>query len=100
MTLSVVCVQVGVVAFSGVADTPSGCYAEELAFATADNKKVMNEYLETVEAAGGTNYVDALETAFDLLKKSPEILSSKKRREYRKSFINLHHRRRLHFVRI
>ena len=70
------------VAFSDIVRTPPGCYSEKLAFATDDNKKKLCEYLDGVTATGGTNYVDALKTAFQLLTKSAASHTDETRRKY------------------
>jgi len=75
--------QVGLVAFSEVVRTPPGCYSEELAFATDGNKDVFYQYLDGIQARGGTDYVKALEKAFQLLKKSAILESDNTRRMYR-----------------
>ena len=60
--------QMGVVSFfSGSVDTLSGCYSKELAFATTDNKRAMNTYIDDMEADGATNFIKPLEKAFELL---------------------------------
>ena len=71
------------VAFSEVVRTPPGCYSEELAFATDGNKDVFYQYLDGVEALGSTDYVKALERAFQLFKWSAIFQSDKTRRKYR-----------------
>ena len=61
--------QMGVVSlFSGSVDTLSGCYSNELAFATTDNKRAMNTYIDDMVAGGATNYIEPLEKAFKLLR--------------------------------
>ena len=71
------------VVFSEVVRTPPGCYSEELAFATDGNKDVFYQYLDGIKARGSTDYVKALETAFQLLKWSAVLQSDKTRRKYR-----------------
>ena len=68
-------------AFSEVVVTPPGCYSEELAYATDDNKDVMYKFLDDIKAEGGTDYVEALRAAFQLLGKSGEYKSAKTRRK-------------------
>ena len=70
------------VAFSDIVRTPHGCYSEKLAFATDDNKKTLCDYLDGVTATGGTNYVDALKTAFQLLGESATSHTDETRRKY------------------
>ncbi|KAI0211084.1 VWFA and cache domain-containing protein 1 [Lamellibrachia satsuma] len=52
----------------GSVDTLSGCYSKELAFATTDNKREMNTYIDDMVAGGATNYIEPLEKAFKLLR--------------------------------
>ena len=60
--------QMGVVSWlSDSVDTLSGCYSNELAFATTDNKRAMNTYIDAMTAVGATNYIKPLEKAFELL---------------------------------
>ena len=68
-------------AFSEVVVTPPGCYSEELAFATVDNKDVMYKFLDGIKAMGGTDYIIALHTAFKLLNTIAESHPEKTRRK-------------------
>ena len=65
--------QVGFVYFDDTAKTPAGsgkyeCFSEEIAFATPQNKKQMNETIGKVISSGhSSRYIPALETAYKLL---------------------------------
>ena len=62
--------QVGVVSFSTDAVTPPGndettCYETQLAKATPENRKYLNQYVNKLKAVYDTYYIDALNKAFD-----------------------------------
>ncbi|KAI0212439.1 hypothetical protein LSAT2_002639 [Lamellibrachia satsuma] len=80
--------RIGVVVFSDEAYTPPGsdetssCFGRQLAYATSDNTDYLLDYLERIKAFGGTNYMSALEKAFDLLRHSPAAsVDTRKRRK-------------------
>ncbi|XP_070571547.1 VWFA and cache domain-containing protein 1-like isoform X2 [Ptychodera flava] len=70
--------KIGVVAFSDEAQTLSGsprddeddylnCFSDQLAQATPINIDYLRDFISSLQYGGGTNYIKALETAFDLL---------------------------------
>ncbi|XP_065835892.1 VWFA and cache domain-containing protein 1-like isoform X2 [Oscarella lobularis] len=63
--------RVGVVAFSTVAEYPSGCYSNRLARATVSNVDKLKTYVDNLLPSGSTNYKDSLVSAFDLFIQSP-----------------------------
>ena len=63
-------------------DETSSCFGRQLAYATSDNTKYLLDYLDGIRAFGGTNYMSALEKAFDLLRNSPAAsVDTRKRRK-------------------
>ena len=78
----------GFVYFSSKAYTPDirgkySCLSSELAYATPENKRALQNYISNITTSGNTRYKNALEKAFSLLKKSIAPTDRDQRGEYR-----------------
>ena len=67
--------QIGLVQFSDYAYAAPGkdtidsstCYNRQLAYAIRDNVRYLESFIDTLTPNGGTNYIKALDKAFDLI---------------------------------